>query len=39
MNPIQELLIQIPEIERKTKYTFKNKQLLVLAFVHRSFFQ
>jgi ribonuclease-3 len=38
MNPIQELLVQIPEIERKIKYTFKNKQLLVLAFVHRSFF-
>ena len=38
MNPIQELIVQIPEIERKIKYTFKNKQLLVLAFVHRSFF-
>ncbi len=38
MNSVQELIIQIPEIERKIKYTFKNKQLLVLAFVHRSFF-
>ena len=38
MNPIQELVAKIPSIEEKIKYTFKNKQLLVLAFVHRSFF-
>jgi ribonuclease-3 len=38
MNPIEELIAQIPSIEEKIKYTFKNKQLLVLAFVHRSFF-
>src|SRR5215475_4930481 len=38
MNPIQELTAHIPEIEEKIKYCFQNKQLLVLAFVHRSFF-
>lgn len=38
MNPIEELSAHLPEIERKIQYTFKNKQLLVLAFVHRSFF-
>jgi ribonuclease-3 len=38
MNPIEELITRIPTIEEKIKYTFKNKQLLVLSFVHRSFF-
>ena len=38
MNPVEELINHIPAIEEKIKYTFKNKQLLVLSFVHRSFF-
>ncbi len=38
MNPVEELIVRIPAIEEKIKYTFKNKQLLILSFVHRSFF-
>jgi ribonuclease III len=38
MNPVEELIARISTIEEKIKYTFKNKQLLVLSFVHRSFF-
>ena len=38
MNPVQQLIAHIPSIEEKITYTFRNKQLLVLAFVHRSFF-
>ena len=37
-NPVEELLSQIPQIEERIKYVFQDKQLLVLAFVHRSFF-
>jgi len=38
MNPIEDLLSNAPTIEEKLNYAFLNKQLLVLAFVHRSFF-
>lgn len=38
LNPIEELIARIPIIEEKIKYSFKDKQLLVLSFVHRSFF-
>jgi ribonuclease III len=38
MNLVEKLIARIPMIEEKIKYTFKNKQLLVLSFVHRSFF-
>ncbi len=38
MNPIEILLAQAPLIEEKMGYQFKNRQLLVLAFIHRSFF-
>ncbi len=38
MNPIEELLAEAPVIEEKLHYCFLNKQQLVLAFVHRSFF-
>ena len=38
LNPIEELVARIPAVEEKIKYTFKDKQLLILAFVHRSFF-
>lgn len=37
MNPLELLLSQAPQIEAKLGYTFKDKNLLVLAFVHRSF--
>lgn len=38
MNPIEALLDQAPQIEANLGYTFLDKQLLVLAFTHRSFF-
>lgn len=38
MNHIEELLSKVPAIEQKLNYCFSNKSLLVLAFVHRSFF-
>ncbi len=38
MNPIDQLLSKIDEIESRLGYHFKNKNLLVQAFVHRSFF-
>jgi ribonuclease III len=38
MNPVQKLFSQCPLIERCINYTFKDQGLLVLAFVHRSFF-
>lgn len=38
MNPLEALLEQVPVIEEKLNYAFSNKNLLALAFVHRSFF-
>lgn len=38
MSPYQKLLTQIPHIEQKLGYTFQNKELLALAFVHTSFY-
>lgn len=38
LNAVEELIARIPLIEEKIKYVFVNKQLLVLSFVHRSFF-
>lgn len=38
MNPVERLLSQIPQIEERLGYTFHDKKLLMLAFVHRSFF-
>jgi len=37
MNPIEKLIYNAPLIEAKIGYTFKDKSLLALAFVHRSF--
>ena len=37
MNTYHELQERCAEIERKLQYTFKDKDLLYLAFVHRSF--
>ncbi len=37
MNAYKELIRSAPEIESKLGYTFKDRQLLALAFVHRSF--
>ena len=37
MNPLSDLHKQLSEIEEKIHYGFVNKDLLVLAFVHRSF--
>lgn len=37
MNPLQELEENLLNIEEKIGYTFENKRLLILAFVHRSF--
>jgi ribonuclease-3 len=37
MNPLQELIDNASHIEEKLGYTFKDKKLLALAFVHRSF--
>lgn len=38
MSPINQLYQNIPLIEERLGYTFQNKELLILAFVHRSFF-
>ncbi|HSX12332.1 MAG TPA: ribonuclease III [Rhabdochlamydiaceae bacterium] len=38
MNSIKQLFQNISLIEERLGYSFKNKELLVLAFVHRSFF-
>ena len=38
MNSVEELLAQLPVIEDKLNYSFLNKQLLILSFVHRSFY-
>ncbi|NDD58801.1 MAG: ribonuclease III [Chlamydiae bacterium] len=38
MNALQKLIDNSSEIESKLGYTFKNKSLLALAFVHRSFY-
>lgn len=38
MNSLEALLSHAPEIEASLRYTFSNKEYLVLAFVHRSFF-
>ena len=38
MKTYQELTDQLPEIEEKLGYVFKDKNLLLLSFVHRSFF-
>lgn len=37
MNQMEYLLQHIPEIETKLAYTFQDRSLLTLAFVHRSF--
>lgn len=37
VNPVEELLEKAPEIEKRLGYTFIDKKLLLLAFVHRSF--
>lgn len=37
MNPIIQLINDAAKIESKIGYTFKNKELLALAFIHRSF--
>lgn len=34
---MDKLLEQLPEIEKKLGYTFKDRSLLVLAFIHRSY--
>ena|SRR3990167_4934301 len=38
MNPYQKILFQIPDLEERLGYVFQKKELLALAFVHRSFF-
>lgn len=38
MAPHQKLLEMIPEIESAIRYTFSEKELLLLSFTHRSFF-
>ncbi len=38
MNPVEALLAKAPQIEEKLNYCFLDKQLLILSFVHRSFF-
>lgn len=37
MNPYEHLVKSLPEIESRIGYTFKDRSLLILAFVHRSF--
>lgn len=37
MNTIEDLLKEIPAIETKLNYTFHDRSLLLLAFVHRSY--
>jgi ribonuclease-3 len=38
MNPVKDLLDRVPAIEEKLHYVFSDKKLLVLPFIHRSFF-
>lgn len=38
MNPVEKLLAQAPLIEERIHYTFRDKNFLKLAFIHRSFF-
>ncbi|MBS0627144.1 MAG: ribonuclease III [Verrucomicrobia bacterium] len=38
IRPYQKLLEQVNIIEERIDYTFKNKNILTLSFVHRSFF-
>jgi ribonuclease-3 len=38
MNPIEALLVQASQIEEHIGYSFHDRQLLMLAFIHRSFF-
>ena len=38
MEPYQKLLEQIPIIEERIGYVFKDKIILAQAFIHRSFF-
>ncbi len=38
MSPYQKLLQQIEFIEERISYVFQNKELLALAFIHRSFY-
>src|SRR5271156_4496357 len=38
MNPVEKLLAQVSLIEERIQYTFRDKHLLKIAFVHRSFF-
>lgn len=38
INPFEQLIEKISEIEKRLHYQFNNKKLLGLAFVHRSFF-
>jgi ribonuclease-3 len=37
MNPLEQFLVHIPEIETLLSYSFREKALLILAFTHRSF--
>lgn len=37
MNAIEALINQAPSIEKKLGYAFKDRSLLALAFIHRSF--
>lgn len=37
INSLESLIQHAPEIEKKLGYVFKDKQLLALAFIHRSF--
>lgn len=37
MSTFQDLLQSIPEIESKIGYTFRNRELIALAFIHRSY--
>lgn len=38
MNTLEQLVKQISDIETKIGYIFQNKELLILAFVHRSYY-
>jgi ribonuclease-3 len=37
MNPITQIIIEAPKIEEKIGYAFKNRDLLALSFIHRSY--
>lgn len=37
MNPLEKLKLTLPTIEKRLGYTFENKELIVQAFIHRSF--